>query len=495
MTKEISFKRKIRSGMVYAILNFLLLTGWSLASPPGSSPDEDLHLSSVWYLAKYPKVIDPAHPLRDDKIPLRITDSGKCYFNNPNTTSICETDNSLSDVSYSRVLNGLGLSPKYYDFLSNFVLPTRIEQSTLLLRIVNSLIASIALFIVVLLTPRSIYIPVLVSWLIANIPLGFFILSSVNPSSWSYIFSFIFLPLTYKVLSKDRKPNSIAITFTFLVFAFLLAREARFDTLLFGLIFTISLLPMVFNYEQMNKKIKTLINLLTLVMALLLSLAIWNRSKLVNFRDVKTSNWENLTGVPSLITGVFGGWGLGSLETVMPAIVFIGSFVTVISVIFTSLRKINISELTSVILLTFFAFIVPLFVLINSNLRVGEWFQPRYILPIFYVLIALNLILIFKTLAIRKLLIYINFLFLISTITFITALHTVYRRYTVGLDNYSLIFREPDSWWWDFNHLPSPIITYTITVVIFIIFWFLVKKDILAESRLVSPNDSEQRRN
>jgi hypothetical protein len=199
--------------------------------------------------------------------------------------------------------------------------------------------------------------------------------------------------------------------------------------------------------------------------------------------------------VPSLITGAFGGWGLGSLETVMPAIVFIGSFVTVISVIFIALRKINISEFISLALLCFFAFIVPLFVLVRSNLRVGEWFQPRYILPIFYVLIALSLIIIFKTLAIRNLIIFINFIILMTTITFVISLHTTYRRYTVGLDNYNLLFLEANSWWWEFNYLPSPIIIYVFTVITFITFWLKIRKDILSESRLISPNNSEHRRN
>ena len=468
----------------------MILTGWSLASPPGSSPDEDLHLSSAWYLAKYPGVKNPAHPLRDDKIPLRITDAGKCYFSSPNVTSICETDNSLGDANYFRIIN----NSKYYTFLSNFVSPTKIELSTLILRMINSLIASFALFVVLLLTPKSIFLPVLVSWLIVNIPLGFFILSSVNPSSWSFIFSSIFLPLIYKVLSKERSSNSIAISFLVLISAFLIAREARYDILLFAVIFTTSLLPIIFNYDQMNKKIKVLINLSTFFIASALTLAIWNRSRLVGFREEKTSNWENITGVPSLITGAFGGWGLGSLETVMPAITFIVSFVTVLSVIFIALRKIDISESISMGLLSFFGFIVPLFVLVRSNLKVGEWLQPRYIVPIFYVLLALSLVVVFKTLVIHKLMIFINFIFIMTTITFVTSLHTVYRRYTVGLDNYTLIFHEPDSWWWDFNYLPSPTIIYLLTVIIFITFWLLVRKDILDELRLVSSEDSKDER-
>lgn len=484
MPQEISFKSKVKTGIVYALLSFLLLTGWSLASPPGSSPDEDLHLSSVWCNAKY----------QDGEcysIPQRIVEIGSCYFYDASEISTCEENITNTEIKPERVF----LDNFYYNFLSKFASLGSIDETTVKVRIVNSLLASIALFAIVILTPRSIFLPVLVSWLIVNIPLGFFILSSVNPSSWSFIFSYLALPMIYKVLSKDRGPNSIVISLLVLILAFLLAREARFDILLFAVIFTTSLLPIIFNYEQMNKRIKTLINLSTLLIASALTLAIWNRSLLVGFREEKTSNWENLTGVPSLITGAFGGWGLGSLETTMPAITFVVSFVTVLSIIFIALREINISESISLGLLSFFGFIVPLFVLVRSNLRVGEWLQPRYILPIFYVLLALSLIIVFKTIVTHKLMIFINFIFLISTITFITSLHTVYRRYTVGLDNYTLNFREPDSWWWDFNYIPSPIIIYLLTVIIFFIFWLLIRKDILAASRLVSSDDSEQKRN
>ena len=167
--------------------------------------------------------------------------------------------------------------------------------------------------------------------------------------------------------------------------------------MLFASIFAVSLLQVIFNMTISNKKFKTLINIVTLAMAIPLTLAVWIRSNLVNFREFKISEWEILTSLPSIITGVFGGWGLGSLETTMPPVTYIGSFVTILIILFTSLRFINKSELITYVLLSFFAFLIPFFVLSRSNLRVGEWFQPRYILPIFYALIGLCLIIIFRS--------------------------------------------------------------------------------------------------
>jgi hypothetical protein len=244
-----------------------------------------------------------------------------------------------------------------------------------------------------------------------------------------------------------------------------------------------------------NENYKIFVNIFTLVMAGPLAIAVWNRSNLVNFRESKIGEWEILTSLPSIITGVFGGWGLGSLETTMPPITYIGSFVTILGILFMSLRFINKSESITYILLGFFAFLIPFFVLVRSNLRVGEWVQPRYILPVFYALIGLCLIVIFRSFKTKPLLLVTNFLFVISTISFSFALHTFYRRYTVGLDNYSLIFREPDSWWWKFDAFPSPVLTCFVTVIVFIVFWIKIIKDILSESKLLSPKDSEHSRN
>jgi len=484
MVNETKLKHKIKPAIIYSSLSFLILFGWAVGSPPGSSPDEDLHLSSAWCHAKY-------QGDNCETIPQRLVEVGKCYFLDSQITSVCEESIAQIEVAPERIYGDI----KYYHFLSNFISLDSIDKSTIQLRVVNALLSSLVIFLIVVLTTRSIYLPILVSWLTVNIPLGFFILSSVNPSSWLYIFAFTCLPFVYKLFQQKDSPTLVSSKILILFATLILALEGRSDTLLFASIFAVSLLPVIFNLTMKNENYKIFVNIFTLVMAGPLAIAVWNRSNLVNFRESKIGEWEILTSLPSIITGVFGGWGLGSLETTMPPITYIGSFVTILGILFMSLRLINKSELITYILLGFFAFLIPFFVLVRSNLRVGEWVQPRYILPVFYALIGLCLIVIFRSFKTKPLLLVTNFLFVISTISFSFALHTFYRRYTVGLDNYSLIFREPDSWWWKFESFPSPVLTYFVTVIVFIVFWIKIIKDISSESKLLSPKDSEHSRN
>jgi hypothetical protein len=126
--QEISIKSKVKTGIVYALLSFLLLTGWSLASPPGSSPDEDLHLSSVWCNAKY----------QDGEcysIPQRIVEIGSCYFYDASEISTCEENITNTEIKPERVF----LDNFYYNFLSKFASLESIDETTVKVRIVNSL--------------------------------------------------------------------------------------------------------------------------------------------------------------------------------------------------------------------------------------------------------------------------------------------------------------------------------------------------------------------
>jgi hypothetical protein len=478
MVDQINIKHKIKPAIIYSILSFLILLGWAVGSPPGSSPDEDIHLTSAWCYSKY-------QGATCETVPLRLVEIGKCYFKDSGTISTCEKSIPKDEVSPERIYN----DNSYYDFLANFVSLESIDKSTIQIRLVNSFLSAISILVLVLLTSRLIYLPIMISWLVVNIPLGFFILSSVNPSSWIYIFSFLFLPLTYRIFTEKNQIYLFITKFLILVLSCLLALNARPDTLLFATIFGTTLLPVFFSSKIKKLGIRIAIYLSTLFISTYLMLSIWSRSNLVNFRESKISSWEIITSLPSITTGVFGGWGLGSLETTMPPVTYVGSFVIVLALLFYGLRFINLPEAVSIFLIGLFAFIVPFFVLLRSNLRVGEWYQPRYILPIFYVLIGLSLIVIFRSFHEKSLLIIINFVFFLSSITFIFALHTFYRRYVAGLDNFNLFFEKTNSWWWEFPIFPNPFTFFTFTVISYLVFWITLKREILTNLKTLSPKD------
>jgi hypothetical protein len=478
MVDQIHVKHKIKPAIIYSLLSFFILLGWAVGSPPGSSPDEDLHLTSAWCYSKY-------QGATCETVPLRLVEVGKCYFKDSGTIATCEKSIPKDEVSPERIYS----DKSYYHFLANFVSLDSIDKSTVQMRLANSIFSSISILILVLLTSRLIYLPIIISWLVVNIPLGFFLISSVNPSSWLYIFSFLFLPLTYRIFAEKKQPHLFMTKLFILGLTFLLSLNARPDTLLFASIFGVTLLPVIFSFEVKKLSNRIAIYLSTLFISIYLMLSIWSRSNLVNFRESKISSWEIITSLPSIITGVFGGWGLGSLETTMPPVTYVGGFVIVLALLFYGLRFINLPEAVSIFLIGLFAFIVPFFVSLRSNLRVGEWLQPRYILPIFYVLIGLSLIVIFRSFHEKSLLIIVNLIFFLSSITFTFSLHTFYRRYVAGLDNFNLFFEKTNSWWWEFSIFPNPFTFFTFTVIVYLVFWITLKREILTNLKTLSPKD------
>ena len=478
MVEQIHVKHKIKPAIIYSLLSFLILLGWAVGSPPGSSPDEDLHLTSSWCYSKY-------QGATCETVPLRLVEVGKCYFKDSGIIATCEKSIPKDEVSPERIYS----DKSYYHFLANFVSLDSIDKSTVQMRIANSFFSSISILVIVLLTSRLIYLPIIISWLVVNIPLGFFLISSVNPSSWLYIFSFLFLPLTYRIFAEKNQAYLFTTKLLILGLTFLLSLNARPDTLLFASIFGITLLPVIFISEVKKLITRIAIYLSTLFISIYLMLSIWSRSNLVNFRESKISSWEIVTSLPSIITGVFGGWGLGSLETTMPPVTYVGSFVIVLALLFYGLRFVNLPEAVSIFLIGLFVFIVPFFVLLRSNLRVGEWLQPRYILPIFYVLIGLSLIIIFRSFHEKSLLIIVNLIFFLSSITFTFSLHTFYRRYVAGLDNFNLFFEKTNSWWWEFSIFPNPFTFFTFTVIVYLVFWITLKREILTNLKTLSSND------
>ena len=133
-----------------------------------------------------------------------------------------------------------------------------------------------------------------------------------------------------------------------------------------------------------------------------------------------------------------------------------------------AVRYANYLELQSIFTQIVFIFSIPLFVLTRSNLRVGEWVQPRYILPIFYGLIMLSLLIILKNSnMISKYSLFIMGAF--TNIAYSFAIYTTLRRYTVGLSKFDFNLASNNSWWWDFKFIPSPFTVYLFSSLSFLI--------------------------
>ena len=477
-------KSRLKTAFIVGILSFSISASWAIASPPGSSPDEDAHLTTAWCVSKY-GIGDCL------EVPLRVVESGKCFFLNADNLPTCEYGIKQSEVIPERVLN----KNIYYKVLGYFVSENDIDLSIIKMRMINALISSIVLMIVIVLSTKNVINATIMGWLIVNVPLGFFIISSINSSSWPYVFTSALFPLLFNIFKKDLRSITMMFKILSIVILFYFSSQVRVDVLLFLMIYMVTFIPLLFNSEFNEKrtfrflKNKHIFSSVSLILSAILLKELWNRSRQVDFREYAISDWENFTRLPSIITGIFGSWGLGSLEVRMPSITFILVISVVFSIFYLSFKYANPSEIQALVNLIIFAFAIPFFVLIRSNLRVGEWVQPRYILPIFYGIIMLSLLILLKNTNRQK--IYTLFLTnMVMTLAYAFAFYTTLRRYTIGLSAYDFNLVNESSWWWNFNYIPSPLVVFIFSVTsYFLLFAYmthLVNKEFPRKTQYIS---------
>jgi drug/metabolite transporter (DMT)-like permease len=90
----------------------------------------------------------------------------------------------------------------------------------------------------------------------------------------------------------------------------------------------------------------------------------------------------NLAQLPFLWVGAFGSWGLGWLDTEMPAIVWAAAAGVAVSILFFALGKSSRTRVWTAAAIGGLTALIPLYVLQRSLSYVGEQVQPRYILPL-----------------------------------------------------------------------------------------------------------------
>jgi len=463
-------KSRLKTALIVGALSFCISASWAIASPPGSSPDEDAHLTTAWCMSKY--------GMSDClEVPLRVVESGKCFFLDADNLPTCEFGIKKSEVTPERILN----KNIYYKFLGYFINQNDIDLSIIKMRLINAFISSIVLMIVILMSTKNVSNATIMGWLIVNVPLGFFIISSINSSSWPYVFASALFPLLYNIFKKDLWSVFQIFKLLLIVILFYFSSQVRVDVLLFLSIYLVTFMPMLFSSDFNEKrtfrflKNKQILSNVSLILSVILLKEIWNRSRQVDFREYDISEWENLTRLPSIINGIFGSWGLGSLEVRMPSLTYILVLTVVLSMIYLSFKYANFNEIQSLVILIVFAFAIPFFVLIRSNLRVGEWVQPRYILPIFYGIVMLSLLVLLRNMN-RKNIYTLIVTSMLMTIAYAFAFYTTLRRYTVGLSSYDFNLVNASSWWWSFIYIPSPLVVLIFSVTsYFLLFAYLTK--------------------
>jgi hypothetical protein len=460
----------------------LSLSGWALSSPIGSSPDDDFHLPSIWC----------GQGFRDDlceegseegfyEVPYTTMGNSICFAFRSDVSGVCNYDNSL--IAQSRVNRGTNLYPPGFYWAISWFASTDIAISTILMRIANSifLIGIIALTVISL--PSHLRrIPIFAS-LVTLIPLGIFLVASTNPSSWSFIGLLVFISSTIGFLSVESKNAKIKLS-ALAGLGFLMAVGSRADSPPFAA------LAVVLAWTLTASRFRaTVVNLIVTGAFFIISVFLYfsgrTASSIVSGDGLRLSEaapgvslrtiLHTLSNIPELWFGVFGGWGLGWLDTHMLPMVRFLSVAVFIALVFLSVRWFNLQQGFAFLLASTALTLIPLYILVSNGLNVGQQVQPRYLLPliIFVAAVAFYAKSADSGMSLsagQSVMIGIS-LVISNTL----ALHTNMRRYLTGLDVQSLNLDSSVEWWWK-DFLLSPNAVWVISSASFALFIFSIWK-------------------
>lgn len=192
--------------LVVFIALLATLVSWSVSSPLGSAPDDAYHSSQIWCAANASdqcEIISQEGEMVTVQVPYI---SPNCYWNPSfqDASCISQVENSSEQVaSFGRSDYPNGM----YKVLNLFVSdnPT---QSILSMRIFNGFLAVLIILSALVLAPRKLRFALVVSWIPVLNPHGFFFISSINPTGWSFLSiatNWIFLYLLLQNLHTARQ--------------------------------------------------------------------------------------------------------------------------------------------------------------------------------------------------------------------------------------------------------------------------------------------------
>jgi hypothetical protein len=450
---------------VAPLLAFIALLAWAFASPMGASPDDDFHLVSIWCAsASADAHCTPGADAVSRTVPVALVHSG-CFVPDPKKSAACQLTsvdfNPTHTVSTQRGNFVGGYPPVYYAVMGLFVGPN-ILVSVIVMRIVNIVVflgLATATFALLPARRRATFVW---PWLVTTIPLGIYLIPSNNPSSWAITgvgVAWIGLIAWFETTGKRRVGLGLIFALATLV-----AAGSRGD----GAIYTALGIAVVLGLQYRPTKGFFVGSILPVTLLLLCAYFFISAQQVISglngFGGPPSASGGgapdptaliafNLLNVPTLWAGVFGSWGLGWLEVLMPSIVAFGSLACFLVVAIVGFAKLTLRKAVAVAIVGTALVVIPVFVLTRGGDLVGSEVQPRYLLPLIIFFAGLLMLdagerLVRFTRG-QVMLVAIT----LAVVQFI-ALQVTMRRYVTGTSDHGWNLNANIQWWWTMPFSP-----------------------------------------
>jgi hypothetical protein len=481
-----SKKSRFISILITFLTGLLLMASWALASPPGGSPDEPTHFITIYCFSDSSnKTCLPPPP--ENVEPLPTEDESPCYIFKRGSGAGCEESNIFKKLDYaSTSIFYLYSDNYYYRFMANFATETSIF-SLIVMRIVNGIIFLLVFLLSVYLLPAHLRQAFAISTIVVSVPLGIYIISSINTSAWIIIGSIGTWSALYSMFTEFSKKNlliskTILRIILFIISSFLII-SSRTDGLYFLVIIlfsmiTFAILPKIkmILVKFFSNNTSNFILFIAPIFIAIISFYFFRNFASVTFvnNDFNFSDriFENVYRLPHLLLGPLGTWGLGWLDIWLSPITYILMIVIFLGILFISINFLDLQHLMAIAIFVISAIALPLIILQTSGYLVGEWVQPRYILPLYYPILGLALLSYAGKQKFSSAQLFI--IIFLTSIAHSFALFSNLERYLRGQNTFSYDLTVGLEWWWD--QLPSPNTVWFLGSISFVIFFALLQQ-------------------
>lgn len=389
-----------------------LVTGlaWAFSSPVGSSPDDDFHQASIWcYDGEDSEHCEleftAAGDIETFTVPAVLGEL--CNRWDRYLSADCVDDFADGQQWTGTHLNRGSYPGGYYAVMSAFVGEDP-EASVLTMRAVNVAITVTLLGLITALMPARERRIGLFTVIAASFPMGWFLVGSVNPSNWTVAGVFgTFLAFHGALTGTGRRRVAL---YALGVVAAVVALSSRGDAAAYTA--AVAGMTLVLHYRTVLARYA--LGIVPFLVAAAGSYIFLTGSStgyvigqgeslvLAAAQSIDGApdgpSWagllfNNLMEFPSLLFGSFGiGWGIGWLDTPVPALAQMGALGAYMMLAATGLRSMDLGKLAATLGLTALAVFLPVYVLQNRMDAVGIFLQPRYMYPLVVVILALVLV-------------------------------------------------------------------------------------------------------
>ena len=448
-------RRRWLSSVAIPLLAVLAFACWAFASPVGASPDDDFHLVSTWCGGASSQELCGQGESSDERlVSPDLISNATCYVVDPELSADCQrfADDLDQNPSPTQRGNFDGLYPPVFYFVMSAFAGHDLQSSALVMRVANSVLYVGLVTLLFFLLPLRRRGTLVASIAVTVVPLGMFLIPSNNPSSWALLSAgTLWIALLGYFESTGWRRIALG---TVAVVSTVIGAGARADSAIYVGVAVAAVLVLTARRTRsfaLACVLPAVLGIIAVVSFLGAGQTGAASTGLAGPGGAGYSTYtlvvRNALDLPWLLTGPFGTWKLGWLDTAMPAIVPFAVLAALGAVVLVGLRQRDRRKTVAALVVLALVVAVPMYLLYKSDALVGQQVQPRYILPLIIMLVGIVLLRVDD----RPLRITGMSTWLVVgalAVANSVALHTNLRRYVTGTDvgGGNLDFKA--EWWW-----------------------------------------------